>query len=60
MTVGVAVKVNDAPLSTVVNKIEAAFVDETTKSDANPLVGPDNPLTAMVHTIGTPTRTGLP
>ncbi len=60
MTVGVAVKVNDAPLATVVNKIEATFVDETTKSDANPVVGPDNSLTAMVHMIGTPTRTGLP
>lgn len=58
-TLGTATNENEAPPSSDAGMIEGAFVEETTKSDASPVVAPAAPETKIVHEIAPPTRAGV-
>ena len=56
---GVVVNVNTSPVNEEAGMIEGAFVEETVKSDASPVVAPAAPETKIVHEIAPPTRAGV-
>lgn len=53
---GTAEKANSEPNVDVDGVMLLAVADETTKSDAKPVVEPDTPRTAMIHEMGEPAR----